>query len=146
MSMLDVSDALTDPYTQDIFIVHRRTQIVDNYGESKISIEKIPLVRGVVFPEGLNDLARRPEAQINAKTLVFITRFALRGESKDSNTNSQYHPDLVEWRTNLFLVVRVEDWSNFARGFVRATCTSINSVDQATGPKPLTPQNVTVTG
>ena len=143
MPFLDVSDALSDPMTLDSFLVHRRTETVDNFGLGKVSVEKIPQ-RGVVYPESLNDLARRPEAQINAKSLTVITRFALRGESKDSNTNAQYQPDLVEWHTDFFVVVHVEDWSNYARGFVKATCTSIDSVDQATTAKPLTPQNVRV--
>jgi len=144
MPMLDVSDALTDAYTLDDFIVHRRTETVDTFGMGKISVVKIPS-RGIVFPDSLNDLARRPEAQITAKSLTVITRYAIRGESKDSNTNSQYQPDLVEWNNDFFIVIHVEDWSKYARGFVKATCTSIDSVDQATTAKPFTPQNVRVT-
>lgn len=78
------------------------------------------------------------------KSVVVITRFALRGVSKDSNDNKSYTPDIVKWNNDFFVVIHVEDWSNYARGFVKATCTSIDSVDQATTAKPFTPQNVRV--
>lgn len=139
MPMLDLSVVLTDPYLLDKFDVCRTREIVNNFGESKKEITKIENVRGVVFPESLNDLARRPEAQLNTKTITVITRFALRGESNSSEDNNAYQPDRVFWRYNFFLVVRVEDYSHFASGFVKATATSTDMIDQATETKGATP-------
>jgi len=131
MPMLDVSVALTNPYTQDSFDVHRKQEIVNSYGESCIELQLIQGVKGVVFPEGSNDLARRPEAELTTKTLVIITRFALRGESNDSNTNGSYQPDTVFWRGTYYIVSRVEDYSNFAAGFSKCQLTETTMVSQA---------------
>lgn len=129
--MLDVSAALCNPYTQDRFDVLRRTEVVNGYGESNVSIERFKEIRGVVHPDGPNALSRRPEAQTNAKTMVIFTRFAIRGESKSANQGKGFQPDLIKWRGNMFVVNHVEDWSKFARGFVKVTVTSSNIVDQA---------------
>src|SRR5437016_576589 len=116
MSMLDLSPVLTDPVLLDTFEVRRRFQTLNNYGESKISIESHPGVAGVIFPEGLNDLTRRSEAEVTTKSIVVITRFALRGESETVD-GLEYQPDVVFWRGNSYLIVRVEDYSNVSRGF-----------------------------
>ena len=59
MPMLDLSVAITNPYTLDSFDVHRKEQVVNEYGEACTAVVVVPGVRGVVFPEGPNDLARR---------------------------------------------------------------------------------------
>jgi hypothetical protein len=128
MAMLDVSEALTNPYTLDTFAVNRRQQTIDGYGQAQISTQIIAGVRGVVFPEGLNDLSRRPEAQTNAKSIVVITRFQLRGESETVD-KVQFQPDVIVWNDDSFLVVRVEDWSQYARGFLKCTAQSVDIVD-----------------
>jgi len=130
--MLDVSAALTNPYTLDTFDVNRVQEIMNNYGEMTTNVQTFPGESGVVYPEGPEDLARRPEAELNAKTIVIITRFALRGMSSDSNDGKRYQPDIVTWRNDNYIVVRVEDWSNFASGFVKCTCSSTDMVDQST--------------
>ncbi|HVI10226.1 MAG TPA: hypothetical protein VND65_18190 [Candidatus Binatia bacterium] len=141
MPMLDVSVALTNPYTLDSFNVHRRKQTINEFGETTISDKVFAGVAGIVHPEGGNDLARRPEAQIQTKSLTVYTRFGLRSESEDCEDNSQYQPDLIEWRGDFFLVIHVEDWSQFARGYVKVTATSIDMVDQPPTPKALTTIN-----
>lgn len=139
MPMLDLSVALTNPYTLDEFDVFRTREIMNSYGESTTEITQIEGVLGVVYPESANDLARRPEAQIMTKTIVVLTRFALRGESNDSNDNDSYQPDRIMWRGNFFLVIRVEDYSNYASGFSKCTCASTDMIDQATVTKGVMP-------
>jgi hypothetical protein len=131
MPSLDVSITLTNPQTLDTFDVQRRTQIVNSFGESKISVELNARVRGVVYPEGLDSLSRRPEAQTQAKSIVVITRFPLRGESETVDSVN-YQPDIILWHGDSFLVVRLEDWGSYARGFVKATAESTDIVDKPT--------------
>jgi hypothetical protein len=138
---IDVSAVLGNPMFLDTFTVLRRKQIVNQFGEATMSVRCFTGVRGVVQPEGLNDLSRRPEAQTNAKTLVIYTRFAIRGESKDANVDSEFQPDQVVWYGNTFVVVRVEDWSKYARGYVKVTAASQDIVDQATTARPLSETN-----
>jgi len=128
VAMLDVSAALQNPYTLDSFSVLRRKQFVNNFGQTKIESERFDGVRGVVYPEGLNDLSRRAEVQTNAKSIVVITKFGLRSESKTVD-QCEYQPDVVVWNGSNFLVVRVEDYSKYARGFIKVAATSIDIVD-----------------
>jgi hypothetical protein len=129
MAMIDMTVALTNPQTLQKFAVLRRKQFVNNFGETKMEIETIPRVFGVIHPEGPNDIARRPEAQTNAKTMVVITKFRLRGESENID-GVNYQPDVIQWGGNNFLVARPEDYSKYARGFIRATITSTDIVDR----------------
>lgn len=128
MPMLDVSAALTNPYTLDKFDVQRRALATNNYGEPTITPTTINNVRGVVYPASPNDLRRLPEAQIMAQTIVVITRFALRGASKDGQAQ-EWEPDVVVWGGDNFLVIATNDYSQYARGFIYAICSSMDTTD-----------------
>jgi hypothetical protein len=135
--MIDVSDVLCDPMMGDEFSVLRRTEFVNQYGESKVSVECIDCLFGIIAPEGTNDLYRRPEAQLQTKSITVTTRFALRGPSKSPDTGKSYQPDIVRFRGSHFVVLHLEDASNFARGFTRAVCTEIEMTGPATTAVPL---------
>lgn len=128
MPMLDVSIALTNPYTMDKFNVMRRAVATNNYGEPTITPTTTNNVNGVVHPGRPNDLKRLPEAQIMSKTIVVITRFALRGATKDG-TPQEWEPDVVVWNGDNYLVITTDDYSQFARGFVYAICSSMDTMD-----------------
>lgn len=127
--MMDISVALTNPYTLDYFTLHRYQQFLNNFGENRPFVFMTENVPGVIYPEGDNDLKRRPEAQVQAKSIVVITKFALRGESEQGFYGVNYQPDIVKWRGNHFLVNRVEDYSDFGPGFVKCSCSSWDMVD-----------------
>src|SRR5579872_4276970 len=55
VAMLDVSAALTNPFTSDSFSVLRRKQLVNTFGQTKIESERFDGVRGVVYPEGRSE-------------------------------------------------------------------------------------------
>jgi hypothetical protein len=143
--MVDVSRVLTNPRFLDSFDVYRRQQIVNNFGETKVSVQIVSGVRGVVYPASLNELNRRPESQMATKSIEVITRFAIRGESQTID-KIEFQPDILHWNGDSYLVVHVEDYSNYARGFVKVTCNSIDLVDLPTGPKDLSEQSPTVSG
>jgi hypothetical protein len=128
MPMLDFSEVLTDPMLLDSFSVTRRQETVNNLGLSTITPTPIAGLSGIVFPSDENDLKRFPDLQLQAKCITVITSFALRGESQASG--SEFQPDVVVWNGDNFLVRHIEDFSNYAAGFIKAICTSIDLVDQ----------------
>lgn len=116
---IDMRVALTNPITLDKFDVVRRAQVVDNAGKVIVTPTPFSNVRGVVTPNlTMKDLQRMSDAQIQSKAIAIVTRFALRGEAE--LTGQEFQPDLVVWHGNNFLVIFVEDHSNYAAGFVRA--------------------------
>jgi hypothetical protein len=121
MPQLDVSLALTNPYTLDTFSVLRRADTSNSFGEATLSTTTFNNVRGVVYPEGDNRLQRLRDIQLQAKAICVITRFALRGSSKDG-TGQNFQPDIVVWNGNNFIVELVDDYSQYAAGFIMATC------------------------
>ena len=127
---LDVSAALTNPYTLDVFNVLRRPETINVFGESSVAEQQtFENVYGIVTPDGDASLARSAEMQTQVKVLSVISRFALRGNREASGTNFQ--PDLVVWDGNSYIVRNVEDYSRYAAGFVKASCELIDSVASA---------------
>lgn len=131
MAMLDVSIALTNPYTLDCFNLLRRKQNVNQSGGSRFEAVKFLGVPGIIYPEGLADLSRRAEVQFENKSIVVISIFPMRGASEDAD--DQYQPDIIIWNGDNFLVKRVEDYSRFARGYVKVTAESVDLNDLAPG-------------
>jgi len=135
MPMLNLSPVLTSPMLLDTFTVNRRQQSINNYGEASTTVTANTNIRGIVFPSDENDLKRLPDAQIQAKAITVITAFALRGESETGTggDETQFQPDIVVWNGDSFMVRVVEDYTNYAAGFVLAVCTSIDLVDEPPG-------------
>lgn len=128
MPMLDVSVALTNFYTVDTFSVIRRTEVVNGFGVSTVTPATTSGLYGVLYPSNEDDLKRFPDLQIQSKAITVITRFALRGEAETEGT--EFQPDIVAWGGDNFVVRAMDDWSQYAAGFILAICTSINLVDQ----------------
>lgn len=121
--MMDMSAALTNPYTLDTCVVARRTLIVDTYGVGKQIVNFKPIY-AVIFPDGDNNLSRRPDAETQVKSLTVITKYALRPATGVNNTD-EYLPDLVKWNGSPFLVHNCEDYSHYGTGFIWANCTAL---------------------
>lgn len=144
MAMVDVSRPLTNPRFLTGLTVYRRKQKVNNFGEPKLEVEKTA-IRGVVYPASKNDLERYPDAQITERSIVILTRAALRGESQTID-EVEYQPDIVLYSGNHFVIVTVEPWENYARGFVKMIANSIDIVDMPLEPTPLTPTAPSASG
>lgn len=137
--MIDMRPALTNPYTLDKFNVIRRVQLVSNDGEAQVVPTSFQGVRGIVTPSvQQKDLERMSDAQLMSKALTIITIFALRGVSEDAS-KTNFQPDIVIWNGDAFLVTFIDDYSNYARGFIRAVAfmMDITAVPPATGKTPL---------
>ena len=128
MPMINLFPVLTNSYNLDTFSVVRRQETVSNFGISTVTSTTIAGQYGVVKPSNENDLKRLPDTDIFEKAITVITMFPLRGESETAG--SEFKPDLVVWNGDNFMVREVLDYSNYAMGFVKAICTSIDRVDQ----------------
>ena len=137
MSQLDVTELLLDPLIAgQKFVVIRRLESVNQYGERSNSVQRFTVV-GSVQPTGQSSLTREDAYQYEGKTIKVISRFKLRMAAKESSVN--YDPDLVLWHGNYYVVTSIDDYSDFgeAGGMTVAEAKSIDYVD--TAPRSPTP-------
>lgn len=130
MPMIDISIALTSLMLADVFMVIRRTETVDQYGESTITAQTFFPVYGTVQAASPNDLKRLPDEQHQGKNLSIVTKFPLQGVAPGMQ------PDIIQWPMNNaganadnFVVAYLDDYSQYAQGFVQAIARSIDMVD-----------------
>lgn len=130
MPQIDISVALTSPMFVDVFQVTRRTETLNQYGESTITTQVFFPVYGSVQAASPNDLKRLPDEQHQGKSLSIVTKFSLQGVAPGMQ------PDLIQWPMNNgganadnFVVAALDDYSQFAAGFIQAIARSIDMVD-----------------
>lgn len=129
MPFLDVADVSLDPDFADTFSVLRRVETISNKGRAVITPTTLPNIVGTVCWASPNDLRRLPEEQHADKGISIVTPFRLRTASRDGANNWQ--PDLVFWHGSYFIVVDVQDMTQFG-GQVQAIATSSTYVDPPT--------------
>lgn len=128
MPLVDVTDILIDiDVAQQSFLVLRRTENVNQFGESTWSTARINAV-GSVQPSGDQGLLREDAFDAQAKSVKVVTTFRLRGVSKGPSA-TRFKPDIVVWDSNYFEVISVDSYGSFGAGFVEAECTAIHYVD-----------------
>jgi len=130
MPMIDISTALTSLMFVDVFQVIRRTETIDQYGESTVTTQTFFPVYGSVQAASNNDLKRLPDEQHQGKNISVVTKFPLQG------VVAGYQPDIIQWPMNngganadSFVLAYLDDYSQFAQGFVQAICHSIDMAD-----------------
>ncbi len=130
---MDMSDALVDPDMLDKFTVVRRPEVIaPSTGRSTVPApQTFANVRGVVASASGNDLQRLDDADRIGRNLSVITRFALRGPSKDA-AGQVYKPDTIQWRGGNYVVKHIDPYPQFGRGFVQAICGETDLVGLAT--------------
>jgi galactose-6-phosphate isomerase len=115
---LDCSDILTDPdFVQQLLCV-RQFQTVGNDG---IAVNAPPLnlkFFGFVTAVRGFELERNPEGQLISGTILIVTRFRLTDGKGDSVA-----ADVVQIGIKQYTVTTIEDYSQYGRGMVQATCT-----------------------
>jgi len=117
---------LSSPMLVDTFNVIRRTETVNNSGESVLGLTATVGVYGVVKPIG-DRLDRKADADSDQKDLRVFTKFALRGSARDG-VPTDWKPDLVFWQGNNFIVVNVRDWGRYGVGYIAAECNALELV------------------
>jgi galactose-6-phosphate isomerase len=121
--LLDVSEITLDVDFSDVFDVVRRNERVNGNGISVPTLTTYRNQVGVVYLRGKNDLKRSDDNDLTEKEVYIVTKFRLQG------TSPGVKPDTVLWHGSRFIVSRVEDFSNFGAGFIRARCTSMGLQD-----------------
>lgn len=124
MPNLDVSDILLDPDFCEQLTVQRRAITMTKGRATTTSTTISPAPYGVVFSI-TGDLLRASDQQNMPATIVVHTPFRLRGASPG------YEPDLVIWNGDNYAVTALDNFSRYGSGFVAATCTAQDSVDNA---------------
>ena len=132
MPLLDVNDAF-DPSFLDQIVDYRISQTVDRNG--RVVRFKTPYtVNAVVTATGPDDLQRLPDYEMMNKSIsVYCPDFRLQGpvRSAEDNTNNlnETQPDEIFWHGSMFVVISMQDYSGYGRGFTSAVCSSIDMVD-----------------
>lgn len=128
MPLVDVNEILVDPdVANQGFVVLRRQEIVNQYGESTVLVSQADAV-GSVQPTGDNSLIREDGFDAQASTIIVATAYRLRGVTKGPNS-TQYKPDIIFWQNNFYEVTDVKNWSPFGGGFIEVEATSIHNMD-----------------
>lgn len=134
MAELDVSDIVLDPLIAgDAFIVIRRRDDVNNFGEGVTADARLPAV-GAIYPSGDNSLLREEAFQTQANTITVVTQFALRGSGGDE-AGKIFQPDIVLWEGNHYQVRVVNSYGQYGAGFVEAECIATDYVLAGTTPE-----------
>jgi hypothetical protein len=139
MPTIDVTDVLLDPdVAGQSFTVIRRVEIVNNFGESTLVTKTVPDVIGSIQPNGDNSLMREGSYDAQAKSIIVVTPFRLRGVAKGPG-GITYKPDIIIsdifGAANMFEVSSIKGWGSFGYGFVEAEATTIPWIDFPTAPQ-----------
>ena len=111
MADQDVSDVLTDPDFTSSFDLVRYTEVAVGKGRSVDSEGHFPGLIGVVLSATARDVIRVPDLTRTAGSIViYITGFVIEEQ------------DVVTWNGADYVVLQVDDMTNFGAGFVRASC------------------------
>ena len=124
---LDPTAVLSSPMLASRFKVRRRSAGVGANGRTTHQDEVISWTGGVVSPIGANGQKREESGSHGETTYSVITRFRLRKQAEG------VLPDVVLYAGQELLVIDVEDYSRYGRGWVQATCTSQRIVDARVG-------------
>lgn len=128
MSEIDVSDVLLGSEIAGTqFIVQRRQEAVGQDGFGAQQLLQLQAYGSVQPMEA--ELLREPEYDGVTNGIIVITPFRLRSASKAQGNN--YKPDIILWNGNSYIVRRIENWSQYGAGFIKAECVSEDFIDQA---------------
>lgn len=128
MAYLDVSDVLLDPELADIFTVIRRAEAVSSKGRSTLTPTTIPNVIGVICAAHGNDLDRLDDSQRMGRHISIVTQFRLIGPAPGQQ------PDNIEWQGDTFVILTIEPYPQYGKGFIQAIAGSVDMIDQPTPP------------
>lgn len=133
MPLVDVTDILLDTdIAGQSFVVLRRQETVNSFGESTVVTTRIPGI-GSVQPSGDNALIREEGQDAQAESIAVVTAVRLRGVAKGPNA-TRFKPDIIFWNSNYYEVRDLKGWGQFGVGFVEAECTAIKYVDNPVAP------------
>lgn len=116
MARLDVNDVLTDPDFMDGgLICYRKAQIIGDDGIAVIN--ETPSLFSAVVTSGGGDVRRNDVGEIETGSITVHTAFKLQAGADG------YTADEILWSGQRWTVEKINNYTNFGRGFVEATCT-----------------------
>lgn len=128
MPLVDVTDILVDTdIAGQLFVVLRRQEVVNQYGESTVFVSKANAI-GSVQPKGDQSLIREDSYDAQADSIVVVTTYRLQGVAKGA-AKTQYKPDIIFWQNNFYEVISPNNWSQFGAGMIEVEATSIHNID-----------------
>jgi hypothetical protein len=126
MAFTNATRAIRNPRFRNPFVVERRAETVGDDGFVSTSTRKYP-TNGVITAGGGGDLERGQDEQHMPKVLSVVTQFRLQGPAPG------FQPDIIEFRGSRFVIVQLDDETQWGSGWVQAICHSIKHVDVAPG-------------
>ncbi|EIU7558139.1 head-tail adaptor [Providencia rettgeri] len=116
MPLLDVSEILLDPDFVDMSLVcHRSTQVTDDDGFTKNSMQNLPFAGVVTVDRSLE--AKRIEAgQAIGGAILIVTQFRL------TQGYQGVDADIVTYQGRKYRVTFVDPYTAYGAGFVQAHC------------------------
>ena len=133
MPFADFTYVMSDPEVVDHFIVHRRSASVDGNGRSRPYTVAKYRAAGIVTAASPDQLMRLPDQEHQQKAISVTTIFRLQGPRPGQQ------PDYVVWPSrngDTYVVMLIDDSTNFGKGFVNATCQRIDVTSATTQDSP----------
>jgi hypothetical protein len=128
MPLIDVTDVLSSlDIACQSFTVVRRTETVNQYGESTLATVNIPVI-GAIQPLGENATLREEMYTTASNGITVWTQTPIFNAGRDSG-GVKYQPDLILWDGTYYLVRVLEPWSDYGAGFYKAECSQIDFED-----------------
>jgi hypothetical protein len=123
-------DTVFDPLLNDTFSRVRRLEARDAHGRSQVTPTQTDGLTGVVtMNEDIEDIRNEfPEVQYATRVISVVTNQNFQAAVKDAQGNS-YQPDLVVWRGDNYVVLRVSPYPQFGIGWHQVVAMSIDKVD-----------------
>lgn len=119
MPLISVDELMFDPdFVTESLRLYTTIEIVGVNGRNTITRSMQPIV-GVVTPTSAQDLVRLPEGSTSGGSITVTTAYPL-----TSGDPAQAKPaDQISWKGDLYVVTRLDDYSEFGQGFISALCT-----------------------
>jgi hypothetical protein len=128
MPAIDVTDNLFDPDFCELLEIERRVEIIGQNGRATRQKSIVsPAPAGVVTTASGDKRIVGSDTQFRTNSIRVASIFRLRGPGPGVD------PDIVIWHGNRYVVVQVDDNSNFGLGFTNALCTSVETEDVPPG-------------
>lgn len=123
-------DTVFDPLLNDSFSRVRRAESRDAHGRSQVTPTTTPNLNGVVtMNQDIEDIRNEfPEVQYATRVINVVTHANFQAAVKDAQGIS-YQPDLIVWRGDNYVVLRVSPYPQFGIGWWQVTAMSVDKVD-----------------
>lgn len=133
MPTLDVNDAFDGSFLDDVTVIRHSSQVNDR--GRRVDNTTGFSIKAVVTASSPDDLQRLPEVEYMNKAITvaapsdqFSDKAPLQGPSDFTAA------DELLWHGSSYVVMSIQDYSGYGRGFIQATAISMSQPDPAPMP------------